>query len=117
MRQSAGLFSITSAIALANAVIHVAGAASAGFAGAAMPALVGGVLWLVFALLFRFRQRWSAYPAFLLALFGGILVYAHLGASGVVPDWALSGILILDVLTAVLLFLLLWRHPAAGQAA
>ena len=111
MIRTKSIFNLAAFLALLNTIIHVIGAAMAGFASAAMPVIVGAVIWLIFTIGFKANLRWMAYFAFLFALFGGIYAYAT-ATSSPIPYWASMAIVLLDVLIAVVLFVLIWRRPA-----
>ncbi len=111
MIRTKNIFSIAALLALLNTIVHVLGAAMAGFASAAMPIVIGAVAWLIFTLGFKANLRWIAYFAFLVALIGGIYVYASITALPV-PQWASMAIVVLNALLALVLFVLIWRRPA-----
>jgi len=104
------LFKTAAALALVNAIVHFAGAAMSGFGNAAMPTIVGGIVWIAFAVGLYMRQRWLAYFAFLFAMIAAIVVYATLGSNESIPYWSLVAAIVLDALLAIVLFVLIWRR-------
>jgi len=113
MSQATGLFNIAAFVAIANAITHLVGSAIAGFSAAVMPAIAGGFIWLMFALGLIAKLRWMAYFAFLLAIIGGLFVYAQWGTNNVLPDWSLLTIGVLNAVIALVLFLLIWRRKVS----
>ena len=111
MIRTKSIFNLAAFLALLNTIVHITGAAIAGFASTAMPIIAGAVIWLIFTIGFKANLRWMAYIAFLVALFGGIYVYAT-ASSSPIPQWASMAIVLLDILIALVLFVLIWRRPA-----
>ncbi|MEM7259309.1 MAG: hypothetical protein AAF404_18175 [Pseudomonadota bacterium] len=112
MKTSTGLLGFAALAAALNAIVHIGGSAMAGFS---MIPLVAGVVWLVFAAGLNAGMRWLAYFAFLFAIAGAITAYAT-ALSGALPTWAGVGIIVLNCLLCLLLFLSIWRAPVRAAA-
>jgi len=110
MSLSNGLYRLAAATALINAVIHLTGAALAGFASAPISMYAGTVLWLIFAAGLMANKRLIAYFAFLLSLVSAILMYTQLGTASALPHWVIITITLLHLAIALILFVLLWRR-------
>lgn len=96
-------------LALAGTIL-IAGSVMAGFHTPA-PLMLGiGVLNLIVALLLRGGRRWLAYIAFLLTSFGAAIAYAYWGGNAELPHWAWLGASIASALSALTLFVIIWRN-------
>ena len=112
MSQSKGLFNLAAVAALTNGLMHIAGAAIAGFETTVMPIILFGILWLLCAVGLKTQKRMIAYVAFLLAIIGGLFVYTQLGPNSALTPWLVIAMALLDLLIALLLFVVIWRQPA-----
>ena len=112
MNQSNGVFNLAAAAALINGLLHIAGAAIAGIESTLMPIILFGVLWLLCAVGLKANKRIIAYLAFVLAIIGGLIAYSQLGPNSALTQWLVLSMALLDLLIAVLLFVVIWRRPA-----
>ena len=77
------------------------------------PMLAGAVGWFLIGAGLQRGWRWLAHIAFLCAMIGGVVAMGYaMGQSGVV-SYTFWGIVLADWIGAVLLFVALWRSPAA----
>lgn len=102
---------IAVSVVLHLVVIAVSGG---GFVG---PMLAGALIWAVVAVGLNRGWRWLAYIAFLLALVGGMVAMANAQSTFGLTSLTFWGIVAMDWLAAVALFVAIWRDPVRPEPA
>lgn len=101
------------ALALAlSGGLHFVAVIGAGFAGAALPLLLFGVLFLILAaILYQHEQRLVAWLVFVMMLVIPIIALGQMGPGHPVPAAIVWVILILDWICLASLLVALWQKP------
>lgn len=113
MSRAPGIFNIAALVSVVAAMVNLIGVAQARSDRIVVPTVVGGVLWLAFAVGLKARKRWVAYFAFLLAIVSGLFVYSLLGEASPVAQWLKVAIVFLNLVLTAVMFLIIWRKPDA----
>jgi hypothetical protein len=77
------------------------------------PMLIAAAVWLLMAIGLRSGHRWMGYIAFVVALASSLITFATLATD----QWVSVAMLALCVVTTLILFVLIWRHPTAKHTA
>lgn len=105
------------AFLLLSAALHVLGVILTGVAGESLILLGPAILYvLLFAGLAR-GMMWVAWTALICMLGGAAGTVAELASQPIAPIWVLWGILIADLIAAVLLFRVIWTGREAANGA
>ena len=105
MKQVNSLYKTTALIALLTAIAFAAAAAMS--PASLMPLAIGAAVWLLMAIGLYGGRRWIGYIAFIVAIASSLISFATL-----VPNqWVTVAMLGLSVIVALLLFVLIWKHP------
>jgi hypothetical protein len=77
------------------------------------PMLIAAAVWLLMTIGLRGGHRWMGYIAFVVALASSLITFATLATD----QWVSVAMLALCVVTTLILFVLIWRHPTAKHTA
>lgn len=101
---------------LASSGLHVIGWVLSGFSAQGLFLLFpAGLYVLLFAGLAR-SMMWVAWIAFFCMVIGAAGTFAELYRASAVPAWVLWGIVVADLIAAVLLFAAIWVGPKSARA-
>ena len=115
MMNSDSPFRFAALLLLLSAVLHIVVIFVSG-GGFLVPMIAGAIMWFVIGAGLQRGMRWLAYIAFLFAMVGGVYAMgAGMGQTGL-PQLALFGIMTVDWIAVVLLFIVLWRSPQVDEA-
>jgi len=102
-----------------SGIMHTVAVYLGQFAADVLPLAIFFVLYLIFARWLWQRKRWAAWLTFLVMLVGITGALMSVNSGSLAPNWVFYSISALDILTAIVLFFVLWksRVPSGLQAA
>ncbi len=109
-REHAPLLYQLASLFLAIAGLMLIGGSSLNLFGPEAAIMVSfGSIFLLVALLLMSGRRWLAYLAFLAALVCSVAAYLASGSTAQLTEWTFLGISVFSGLSALFLFMILWR--------
>lgn len=110
MMKSDSPFSTAALLLLVSAFLHLV-VLGVSFGSYLVPMIGGAIMWFVIGAGLQRGLRWLAHIAFIVAMLGGIYAMGvAMGETGL-TQLALYGIMAVDWIAAVVLFVALWRSP------
>lgn len=110
------MYTLAALVVALSGIMHIIAVILGQFKADVLPLTIFAVIYLMFAVLLYKKRRRTAWLAFFVMLIGMSAVLTFINSGSATPDWVFLAISVLNVVTAVCLFLILWRSGREGAA-
>ena len=111
------MYKLAATTVMLSGVMHAVAVVLGGFASELLPLLVITLVYMLFAFALIKQRRWGAWIVFICMLIGVAGALMETNNNSASPNWAYYAIAILDVATALLLFVVLWKSKTVEPVA
>ncbi len=109
------MYKLAALAVVLSAIMHFVAFVLGQFKADVLPLAIFGAVYLMFAILLYRERRRTAWLSFFVMLIGMSAALTFINSGTAAPDWVFVAISILNVVSAVFLFFVLWKSKGQGS--